>query len=557
MEDPCVMPAEGMVEHEVILSLDGPSTKVFYDYVEGTGLQLSWSHHAALGVYIQDAGGNIRRAGTLYGHNDVEGTRGPVLFNGVVSELHPGESYIYMHPDIADEDGIDYEHQLIRFGDTNHIRAKVPLIWRDNGDGSDLHPEIQAYVIRLHMQFRERPGIVTKVRVHTMDRFDETQESVVHVKDRIFPKRFDVARLAQSVNHILPALAEGDKISESLFSDKLEVDIEDGYVHFNSESGLYEEELFVVCPAVKNLDITQTKFHVDVECGLGNCKSTFNSFSQQSISDGRLYNLESKHTVEICATEIDRERGVFSLLGTWNHNGLPIDSEGYIWDGSNYKLPTQLDSIISKPVASFAPVPDAIVQDVPKEIRITEPTELFVTFLSENTTRHHAVAYYFYDTEDSDGITPSSCPKVIILPELNSPYVSLDRTARLLYRDSEGFVSTTFPAGTTVGFAAFLDAKATSAHDGMMDWDGMKMVFTRPEWNPGSETYFFSANVAHSIVDEFGDEKDEYFDGVAFYEFKENPGAGPYDAARFFVSSKNPYAIEIDNTAIYNIDKEQ
>lgn len=636
-----------MVEHSVTVGLESAETKVALAQGEGK-IELSWNAQEVLGVYVKGTDGTVSRAGSIYSEG-TEGGRGSRSFKGTVAARKEGESYMYMHPDIEGSSSIDFMHQSAPLYSVEHLRPLLPIVWEEGNTS----PSVQGYVIRLIMQFKENPGRIRSIKVMTMKRGADGQ-----TKDRIFAKSFSTANMARNVNNGLAAAkTEGTSAPEASLSDTLMLTVTGGECRQNDQ-GLWEAEAYLACAGVENLNIFNSKYHIVVESDNGTFlkMNSYKSFAgQQSttadaglpmLQDGSEYTLTAKYSNGVCATEVNEQYKVNSLLGMWNTYGKPFDPQGMMFEPGDAALPEQLNTVIgnSEKQAKMKNVMllDKASQGTPtftwkmvtaqvsgsgsgykqadvtyNNIYIKEPTEVYVTFVSEYAWSQNLLGYYHYSGEAPE--TPGQVLKTFIFSNVSKgghvPYnlngtdgganvnpndnknnvgtasdapLKEFQTAKLLYYSQDGFVSTVFPAGTTIGFMIMRDPKASNgtSDDGesgagtegninyseyqprrdntLLDWNSWRL-FTNTKWNSAMnwnntaynnagwwesmtcQNFFTSADMGNSGV----------IPGLALYGAKDDASHNynySFSAMIFMVSTSVPSAMQTFNKVYFNLD---
>lgn len=635
-----------MVMHEVTVSIDDAATRVAYtpdnniqDNNTPTnntpGLRLSWEADETLGVYIKKTDNSIVYAGTV---SYTGGTAGYGVreFRGTVSKLNNGEQYIYMHPAVSDETvgsaaagNIGYASQSGKLGSTAHLKQFVPLVWRDNGEPI-LTAEKQAYVVRVLLQFNEDPGKITSVALRTMKMGDDGT-----TPDKIFPKYFNTANLANGVNNTLATeKTAGTTLSgDAAYTDEITLGISSSVP--KKVGTMWKADAYIAVPSINNLDVFRTKYDVKVIAEKGTYYSDYRSFPEQGsttaatglpmLTDGKCYNLRANMSKSYAMTIISEQFRVNSLLGMWNTYGKPYDPFGLVvYDGesvvSGASIPAQLknnkDAILTRYKNNGTGTPtwlgagNGTLYDVTanaysnnlrqdnviiNNIEITKPTEVFVTFISEFGWNENLLGYYHYDT---DNVPESSIGvrKTLIFPNVSKPNhqpfnlngsgsgstgagVNIGtpdqaplrefETVKLLYTDANGYTSTTFPAGTIIGFMMMIDTEAqeSSPKSGynLLKWSQWRL-FTNTTWNKENTrangaaadwplpygytrwNYFCSGDVCNGSGNPI--------QGLAIYGIKDdakNDTNTAYGAMIFMVSTSDPSAMETWNKAYFNI----
>lgn len=283
-----------------------------------------------------------------------------------------------------------------------------------------------------------------------------------------------------------------------------------------------------------------------------------------------------------------------AILSRYNNNASKYNTPTYLGAGTNSLYDLSANN------AALGTVELRQSDVVVNNIEITRDTEVFVTFISEFGWNQNLLGYYHYPTSSTPSEQSSEIQKNIIFPNYSKPYhppFNLNgdpnqntqaknnigtpaqaplhefETVRLLYKDpATGFTSTTFPAGTTIGFMMMIDTKANEdqpkkGYD-LLNW-GQWRLFTNTRWNTencmayGSNadwpTYWKPPQ--HYYRDNFFASGDVCIDGtpvpgLAYYGVKDtgnNDANYAYGAMIFMVSTGDPAAMQTHNKAYFNI----
>lgn len=594
-----------LVQHEVTVSLDGASTRVGYT-ASGDGLQLSWDARETLGVYIKN-GSSYTYAGTMTG-TGTAGDRGSRTFSGSVSQKSDGEEYLYVHPAPAGETQgqaaqgkIALSSQSGELGSPAHLNNYIPLVWHETSKLAT----IQGYAVHLQLSFNENPGTISKVTLQTMTMPEETC-------DKVFPKEYSIAQVVSgasdaadctgTIELTLPSATQATKVGSQW---KADVYLASTYASTN---------------------VFRTKYHAEVTASKGTFHTDYISFpGQQSangstlamLGNGKVYNLTAPASKGTAMTVISDTYKVNSLLGMWNQYGKAYDPASLIVSDKS-KWPSQLkeneEAIESKTILSSTPTflgplagslyatgqTDLKQESVSfNNIQITEDTEVFFTIVSEYGWNQNLIGYYHYPTANESSVTSSSVTKNIIFADVskpnNEPFAKgltghQDRnnvgtptdapiqefeTVKLLYTDADGFTSTVFPKGTTIGFMMMIDPEANAIDPSstgynprtydLMRWNQWRL-FTNTAWNAentianGSAANWPSTGYTNSNFFCSGDvcvgSKSSPIPGLAIYGVKDNGiniANTAYGAMIFMVSTKDPAAMQTQNKAYFNI----
>lgn len=595
-----------LVEHEVSVTLDdateagnGASTRVNYT-PSGDGLQLTWEASETLGVYIKN-GSAYTYAGTVTS-NGSAGDRSTRRFSGTISAKNEGEKYVYVHPAPTGESQgspatgtINFTSQTGSLSSTDHLCSYIPLVWQEG----DLYATHHGYAVHLTLSFHEDPGTITSVALQTMPEVGT---------DKIFPETFNASTMSASS-------------TDPYVAKDLTLTVTSGTA--TKSGNMWYADAYLASSNIA-ADVFRTKYNVKVVANNGTFYNEFRSFpgqesasstTLQMLANGKCYNLMAPMSKGVATTLINSQYKVNSLLGMWNDYGKPTDPLGLIvYAGGEASLPAdgimpaQLkankDAILQKYLSQKAtngtptwlgPASGSIYatsqadlkqSDVTiNNIEITQPTEVFVTFISEFGWNENLLGYYYYPAGSEP--TSGSVTKTIIFPNVSKPNhqpfnlggsgtgstttpVNIGtpaqaplreyETVKLLYTDASGFTSTTFPVGTTIGFMMMIDTEAQenspkSGYD-LLKWSQWRL-FTNTKWNAensnwlntyANDNFFASGDVCNGSGNPIP--------GLAIYGVKDNAtnnASTAYGAMIFMVSTKEPAAMQTHNKAYFNI----
>lgn len=342
-------PAEReQVPLSMALTLGDGDTRVGYTYdSENKKLSLSWSEKDQVGVYIKTKEGLILRAGALIN------TDAPVdntcVFKGLVAQKFDGEKYIYMHPDLGMKTYIDFENQYGYINSTDHLNDYLPIVWRENDSGSYMG-YYMGYVLKLNLTFSENPGTLKKVSLVTLKRDGE---------DRIFPRNYNINKLGNDDDYPFGFDSKTAGYSQAANNGQLTSAISFNVVGTGAPTKVsdseYTAEVYLVSSTVKNLDVYNTKVHIEVINNKGetficspaslNGQKDANSgtglLEQNVMPNGTVRKMASTMTSGgVVPTIINYQYKVNSLLGMWNIYGEPYDPFRLIvYDGGTSSMP--------------------------------------------------------------------------------------------------------------------------------------------------------------------------------------------------------------------------
>lgn len=173
---------------------------------------------------------------------------------------------------------------------------------------------------------------------------------------------------------------------------------------------------------------------------------------------------------------------------------------------------------------------------IPKETS----AQVFVTLVDECTSNQNVLAYYFYPS-DNVPKNASGLEEYIFVPNFSipgsypyttgsemsliKPYnsgrapisVSKNNRIQLLYKDSWGRVSTTFPGGTTIGFCFLQDGYQSGNifHAGSMNYSAGR-AYSNKDWNSNSNPRFMTRTTDNYVIYGVEDGSDKTFDDMVF-----------------------------------------
>lgn len=593
-----------------------PQRVTYTPYADVThpGLDLTWGAEEQLGVYIKQANGIYKRAGQI--SSTTGSSTGTRTFTGKVIKLNDGEQYFYLHPDRGN--AINFTNQNGELGSTTHLNDLVPLVWEGDNKNSEAPftagaAQNNGYAIHLTLSFNEDPGTLQDICIQTMDMGNE---------DQVFASRF------------VPSNMAATDLAKSIT-----LHVTDGTTTNNGD-GTWTADAYMACSHIDK-NVFRTKFNVKVTASNGTFQCDYRSFPGQEtiygdpqlqmLANGKCYNLSRKMSKAPASTVINSTFGVYSLLGMWNTYGQGYDpSHCIITDESLW--PTQLRdnkaAILSRYQNNGTGTPtflsmlyhsqnslsaDGCTQSNVSfnNIQITQPTEVYITFVSEYGWNQNSIGYYHYPT----GAFPYPSElvpmmrKTIIWPNVSKAYhepfnkqpggTGLDannigqpanaplyefETVRLLYTDANGYTSTIFPAGTTIGFVMMIDTKANQeqpkTYYDLLDWQQWR-IFSNSAWNAHNTTDYIQTLAAANgmfLPDGFkpnGEWTGSYLHknffasgdvsignspipGLAIYGVKDKANDAEdentaYGAMIYMISTSNPAAMQTQNKAYFNI----
>lgn len=607
-----------LVEHTVSVAINGSAgnaasqtaTRVGYTPV-GDGLQLSWETSEALGVYIHRTNDSYVYAGKMTSNGAAGG--GVRHFSGTVSAKSAGETYVYVHPFIGGEaqgntarGTINLSTQSAALGSTAHLTQLIPLIWTE---GSPF-PSNQGYAIHLSLAFNEDPGNITRVTFQTMPEVGTTD---------IFPTAFDASTMhgGNTKNTAITL-----NVTSGTATRHGSVWTADAYLACtNADVNVFRTKFNVKVEAANGTYYNEYRSFPGQESAT--------SQTLPMLTNGKCYNLGTVMSKDYAYTVISNRYKVNSLLGMWNEFGKSTDPLNLIvYQGGEAPMPGAgvlpqqladnkskiLERYISQKESNGTPnwlgAGAGTLYDVTatanhgnykqdnvtiNNIEITKPTEVFVTFISEFGWNENLLGYYHYNGDAPE--SSFAVNKMLIFPNFSKPNhqpfnlggtgsgnatasVNIGtpeqaplrefETVKLLYTDAQGYTSTTFPAGTTIGFMMMIDTEAQeqipNAGYNLLKWSQWRL-FTNTTWNtentrangaaadwpliPGYAkwNYFCSGDVC-------SDDSGTPIPGLAIYGVKDtgnNDANTAYGAMIFMVSTSNPSAMQTYNKAYFNL----
>lgn len=598
-------------------SLGGGATRAEFKY-ESNALKLTWSKDDALGVYIKTEDDKILRAGSIYG----TGTAGDETrtFSGYVLQKFEHEEYIYMHPDLVNGTAVNFEEQYGEINGANTLNNYLPIVWKADAGGT--MPTLGAckgYVIRLVLNFTENPGNIRKILLHT--------SKTSSTPDRIFPRSYSIDYFTNDEPFKFASVTAGTSAPAAMYSDAISLNVVGTGTPHDNGDGTYTVEAYLASASVQNLNVYSSQLRVEVINHDGktfastpvNFKGQPGASSQQLLAnavfpDASLRKMEQTMSPGgITPTIINYQYGISSILGMWNQYGQCYDPNGLVFlkdgtGGNNAGMPpvlvtngvglaihdryTLTNSSTGTPTFTWdlynAHTDKKQDNTTVNNIDITAETEIYVSFLSEYAWNQNLLGYYHYPTSS----VPASAMDVmknIIYPNLSKPGHEPFNTAgkpgnnigknedapmreyetvKLIYTNpSTGVSSTTFPAGTTIGFWGMIDVKANGFQQSqysLLNWNQWRF-FTNSAWNKDNSkwtgaynrcNFFASGDICNTTGTTATEATSTIIPGVAIYGFKDNvtnEQTTAYSTCIFLVSVSNTSAMTTHNKACFNI----
>lgn len=601
-----------------------PASRAEFQYGDlstGKGLHLSWSERDVIGVYIKTADNTILRAGSI----SSTGAKGEEerTFSGAVLQKFEGEKYIYLHPDLGRKTYVNLEEQEGRIGSTEHLGNHLPIVWKEG----DKQGKCLGYVLHLTLDFKTNPGNLKKVTLLTQRSDDEDRifprhysiNNLLDLKNSPF-----VAKAGKDI----AGTPTGLQTANTDYTHAITLNLKDGGVT-NDGDGTYSAEVFLTSSMVENLNVYSSKIYVQAindknqpfaskaVSFKGQSSASGSLLSEKLLTNGKVHKMTAVMSAgTISPTIISSEYKINSILGMWNEYGKPYDPNGLVFyktgfSGSYSSIPqvliqygnaihdryTLTDSKTGTPTFTMqlydsqkSTYSDGMKQAdaTCNNITITKPTEIFVSFLSEYAWNQNLLGYYHYPTASGPPTgAPGTVTKNIIFPNLSKPGhepfnsngkpqnnigknedAPLEEymTVKLVYTDDHGVSSTTFPAGTTIGFWGMINVEANGFHKhtySLLNW-GQWRFFTNSAWNAGNSYWdstiarcnFFASGDICTTTTPDGTTIKDVIPGIAIYGFKDdarNNQNTAFSTCIFLVSASDPEAMQTENKACFNI----
>lgn len=630
-----------LVEHEVSVSLEGAISRVGYTQVgNDLQLSWQTSEELGVYILRSDNSliyaGKVSSHGTdgdrgerhFYGNISQKSEGEKYLY------LHPalnGESQ-----GTSAQGTIDYTTQTGQLGSTAHLNQLIPLVWQEG----NAHATNQGYAIHLTLTFNEDPGRISSITLHTTqqgnngttpDRVFPKAFSATRLNqptNSILPAEKTGSMTLATNDAYTDAITLQPTTGTFAATQVGDVWKVEAYLAATSVKNL---DVFRTKYNVK-IDAENGPFFVNEYLSFPGQQSATSETGLTMLANGKCYNLTRVMSKNVSTTVINDQYKVNSLLGMWNQYGKPYDPFGLIC--TDDKVPSQLRSNILDQkdavktritsVISSQGTPTFTWQLLEKQrtlttdgykqadvsynnLTITAETEVYVTFVSEYAWSQNLLGYYHYPTANVPS-APGGVLKTIIFPNLSKGgHVPYNRngvnggnninpngpaqnvgdiadaplqeftTVQLLYNKPDGSVSTTFPAGTTIGFMMMRDPQASNSEAGgdnmggdaedthsgytprtdnsLINWQAWRL-FTNTKWNENNSEWwnmncknFF---VSGKVVDTAGN----VINGLAIYGAKDDPSnnqAYAFSSMLFMVSSSNPSAMTIQVPGALNL----
>lgn len=248
---------------------------------------------------------------------------------------------------------------------------------------------------------------------------------------------------------------------------------------------------------------------------------------------------------------------LYSIVGIGNRYGKPNDFNGLLekgdltstfinnvqnalWKGKTSKPDGLNNSNLVRGTEYINTSIATTYKNSAGETVVVEDAEIYFTFISESGSYQSSVGYYYYKTDECPA-SPANLEKFIILPNAsiggNDPFnsssksstkytgnapLSTNQKVQLLFKDSNGKLTTQFPAGYTIGYFvmanAFSQGKSSNSK-GSINVD-VTPYYSNAEWNAkynGSNSRFISlATSAGTVIYGLEDGTDTGYEDILF-----------------------------------------
>lgn len=535
-------------------------------------------------------------------------------------------------------DNGDHNSQTGALGSTAHLTGLIPMVWRDGNTVG----EMQGYVLHLVLTFKEDPGAITSVAVQTMKMGDygTTEDRVFPAAFKTANLGNDVnSTLAAAKTKGTSLATDGDYTNTvALNVSGTNTATANGDGTFTAEAYVASADVKNIdvfrtkynVKVVATKDAVESTYYSDFKSMPGQAGATSDA-GLTMLANGKSYKLSAKMSKGYAPTIISDNFKVNSLLGMWNQYGKAYDPQGLIvtdkaqWPDQlkdnetailtratsqknagtpSWLGPTTFGSPAIKSL--YAVTAEKNGGDTKQDnvtfnnIQIKLPTEVFFTIVSEFGWNQNLLGYYYYPTANEGSVTSGSVTKNIIFADVSKPGhepfnsagqaknnvggnddapIQEFETVKLLYTDANGYTSTTFPAGTTIGFWMMIDPEANAIDDpktsdkykprqyDLMRWSQWRL-FTNSAWNAentlanGASSNWPSTGYTNSNFFASGDVCSDAsgtaipIPGLAIYGVKDNglnSNNYAYGAMIFMVSTSDPTAMKTQNKAYFNI----
>lgn len=621
-----------LVEHEVTIGIGTSATRVGYQPVgdwlqlsweadETIGVYIQQTNGSIVYAGQMTSHGAAGDRGTRVFNGTVAGKQGDESY----IYLHPaltGETQGQ-----PARGTIGFTSQTGAQSSTAHLTRLIPLVWRE---GNRL-PENQGYAVHLTLSMQKDPGAISAITLRTMQQgTDGTTPDRIFPK--AFKAEYLANDVNSTLPSAKTGLSLGEANYTDAITltptagtfKAVKVGNEWKIEAYIAAASIKNLDVFRTKYDVK-VEAEHGPFYFNEYISFPGQQSGNANDGLPMLANGKCYHLNTTMSQGVSYTVINDTYKVYSLLGMWNEYGKPYDPFGFIvYDGESdiagAAIPSQLKDnktailtrYISQKASNGSPTwlgaGDGTLYDVTaiaysnnlrqdnviiNNIEITKPTEVFVTFISEYGWNENLLGYYHYsglDPESSFGVR-----KMLIFPNFSKPNhqpfnlggsgsgstaygpnigtpaqapLLEFETVKLLYTDENGYSSTTFPAGTIIGFMMMIDTQAQenspkSGYD-LLKWSQWRL-FTNTTWNKENTkangaaadwptisgytrwNYFCSGDVCRDATP---------IPGLAIYGVKDtghNDLNTAYGAMIFMVSTSDPSAMETWNKAYFNI----
>lgn len=556
---------------------------VTFDSGKDAWLNLEWDNaiDEKISVYIQNPSGTYYYAGDIISPACNDARR---LFSGNIIAKEEGEKYMYVHPSLASQEvsgeeakgSIDLSSQA---GTVEGLKDILPFVWKEKSDGQGIDQVKTAYLIKLTMQFATDPGAVSSVTMETMDKTSA---------DNVFPSRFTAASG-------FTASADSKSITLS-----------------NGGNSGTTRVLYLLSSSDPSKNVYESKFRfIATDSNSNKYYSEFRSFPGQdseqasqsktltAFENGKTFRASRKMSSVPPPTVINSTYKVNSLLGMWNEFGKPYDPDRRIISAENLnsaEVPGNLKALIGTTqlqadfdrrmlkhfyTSNNVNTPTFLGElyhkknnNGGKTINLKKASKVFVTFVSEYAWDRNLLGYYSYT--GSHPSTETVLTKNIVFADMSRPghipFVdenhayktgnALDAplkpysTVQLYYVDDDGFSHEEFPKDTYIGFFVMKNTIVTDGNS-ILNWTSSRL-FTNYGLNSANPemNYFASGDIIKpSTTVTTYDGSSDKLKGVAIFGCKDDLNSDNYRfaAMSFIVSTSDPDALSINNTAAFNV----
>lgn len=319
---------------------------------------------------------------------------------------------------------------------------------------------------------------------------------------------------------------------------------------FTDDNGCYVGDVNIPS-AAENVYLVANSFVAPmcVEVIVENDKILY-SYSNNTAVDTRL---SSSSASRLTLNTVDDSKKLYSIIGTTSKYGHLDDfnglkSEGSVsndvvsklqymlWKGSAVKS-NKLDNTAYLRDTKYV---NTVIADAYEKadgtVALVENADVYFTFITEAGWNQNVLGYYYYKTGECPS-SPDGLKKYVMLPNAsiagNVPYVdtaqgkakaygyknapiSPNTRIQLLYEDADGNLSTSFPAGYTIGYFVIQNG---FTEDGKINANGT-IFYSNSEWNTkfnGYSSRFISMTTTDgTVVYGTEDGEDKSYEDILF-----------------------------------------